>query len=59
MNELFREEYTKAEEKLYNKGYYVSNMVYDSNHYEVADRDGKVLIDNLSLSQLCQLSEML
>lgn len=59
MNELFREEYTKAEEKLYNKGYYVSNMVYDSNCYEVADGNGKVLIDNLSLSQLCQLSEML
>ena len=59
MNELFKEEYKAAEEKLYNKGYYVSNMVYDSNCYEVADGNGKVLIDNLSLSQLCQLSEML
>ena len=59
MNELFREEYTKAEEKLYNKGYYISNMVYDSNSYEIADRNGKTLIDYLSLSQLCQLAEML
>ena len=38
---------------------YVSNMVYDSNCYEVADGNGKTLIDNLSLSQLCQLAEML
>ena len=59
MNELFREEYAKAEEMLYNKGYYVSNMVYDSNCYEVADGNGKTLIDNLSLSQLCQLAEIL
>ncbi|MBQ4521627.1 MAG: hypothetical protein IJA10_01575 [Lachnospiraceae bacterium] len=59
MNELFKEEYKAAEEKLYNKGYYVCNMVYDANCYEVSDRDGKVLIDYLSLSQLCQLSEML
>lgn len=51
--------YTKAEERLYKKGYYVSNMVYDSECYEVADGNGKTLIDNLSLSQLCQLSEML
>ena len=59
MNELFKEKYTKAEEKLYNKGYYVFNMVYDSNCYEVADGNGKTLIDNLSLSQLCQLAKML
>lgn len=59
MNELFKEEYTEANEKLYSKGYYVSNMVFDSSCYEVADQNGNVLIDNLSLSQLCQLSEML
>lgn len=59
MNKLFKEEYREAAEMLYNKGYYVSNMVYASNCYEVADGNGKVLIDNLSLAQLCQLSEML
>lgn len=59
MNELFKEDFNKANEKLYKKGYYVSNMIYDSNCYEVADKNGKVLIDNLSLSQLCQLAEML
>lgn len=59
MNELFKEEYNKANEMLYKKGYYVSNMVYDSNCYEVANGNGKVLIDHLSLSQLCQLAEML
>ena len=59
MNELFKEELNKADKKLYEKGYYVCNMVYDSNCYEVADRNGKVLIDHLSLSQLCQLAEIL
>lgn len=51
--------YKEAEENLYKKGYYVDNMVYDDVYYEVADKNGKILIDNLSLSQLCQLSEML
>ena len=59
MNELFKKEYTEAEERLYKKGYYVSNMVYDSNYYEIADGNGKTLIDNLSLSQLIALSNML
>lgn len=59
MNELFKEDYTKARDTLYNKGYYVANMVYNSNCYEVYDGNGKVLIDLLSLSQLCQLAEML
>lgn len=51
--------YTEAEEKLYKKGYYVSNMIYDSTCYELVDKNGKTLIDYLSLSQLCQLSKML
>ena len=29
MNELFKKEYAEADEKLYKKGYYVSNMIYD------------------------------
>lgn len=59
MNELFREEYNEAEETLYKKGYYVSNMVYDNDCYELADGEEKVLIDHLSLAQLVQLSKML
>ena len=41
------------------KGYYVDNMINDSNCYEIADGNGKTLIDNLSLSQLIALSNML
>ena len=59
MNELFKKEYTEAEERLYKKGYYVSNMVCDSNYYEISDGNGKTLIDNLSLAQLIALSNML
>ena len=59
MSELFKKEYTEADEKLYKKGYYVDNMVYDSTCYEVSDKNGKILIDNLSLSQLVALSNML
>lgn len=51
--------YTEAEEKIYKKGYYVDNMVNDSTCYEVSNENGKILIDNLSLSQLYQLSAML
>ena len=29
MNELFKKEYTEAEERLHKKGYYVDNMIYD------------------------------
>lgn len=29
MSGLFKEEYAEADERLYKKGYYVSNMVYD------------------------------
>ena len=59
MNELFKKEYTEAEEKLYKKGYYISNMEYNSNCYEISDGNGKTLIDNLSLSKLIALSNML
>ena len=39
MSELFKKEYTEAEaeEKLYKKGYYVDNMIDDSNCYEISD----------------------
>ena len=59
MSELFKKEYTEAEEKLYKKGYYVDNMINDLNCYEISDGNGKTLIDNLSLSQLIALSNML
>ena len=59
MNELFKKEYTEAEEKLYKKGYYVDNMINDLNCYEISDGNGKTLIDNLSLSQLIALLNML
>lgn len=59
MSELFKKEYTEAEEKLYKKGYYVDNMINDSNCYEISDGNGKTLIDNLSLAQLIALSNML
>lgn len=58
MDEL-KKMYTEAEEKLYKKGYYVSNMVYDPTCYEIADGNGKTLIDNLSLAQLSALANML
>lgn len=51
--EEFKKMYNEANEKLYNKGYYVSNMIYNSEYYELADGNGKVVIDYLSLSQLC------
>lgn len=59
MQELFREEYKEAEERLYNKGLYVDNMGFFDDEFEISNADGKILIDHLSLSQLKQLSEML
>ena len=58
MNEL-KEMYIEAEKTLYKKGYYVDNMINNSNYYEISDKSGKILIDNLSLIQLHQLSKML
>lgn len=60
MNELFEKEIKEAQEKLYNKGYYVSNMTVPNNdQYEIYDGDGNVTIDHLSVSQLIQLSNMI
>ena len=59
MIEEFKKISREAEDILYKKGYYVSNMEYDKNCYEVYNGDMRVLIDNLSLSQLEQLSKML
>ena len=59
MKELFKEEYDEAEEKLYKKGFYVSNMIYSKNEFEVWNSDCKVVIDHLSLSQIVQLSNIL
>lgn len=59
MIEEFKKNNREAEDRLYKKGYFVANMVYDENCFEVYDGDMKVLIDNLSLSQLEQLSKML
>lgn len=57
---LFEKEIKEAQEKLYEKGYYVSNMTApDNDQYEVYDRDGNVTIDHLSVSQLIQLSNMI
>ena len=39
MNEL-KEMYIEAEKTLYKKGYYVDNMINDSNSYEISDKSG-------------------
>lgn len=60
MNELFKEEYDAANDKLYKKGYYVFNMTEPYNdEYELADGNGQIVIDHLSLAQLITLSELL
>ncbi len=60
MNELFKEEIRKAEDKLQKKGYYVANMSEPYNdEFEVYDGDCKVVIDHLSVAQLEQLADML
>lgn len=57
---LFNNEIKEAEDKLYKKGYYVSNMTEPYNdQYEIYDRDGNVTIDHLSVAQLIQLSNMI
>lgn len=57
---LFEKEIKEAEEKLYEKGYYVSNMTEPNNDlHEIYDRDGNVTIDHLSVAQLIQLSNMI
>ena len=54
---LFEKEIKEAEEKLYKKEYYVSNMT--APNYEIYDRDGNVAINYLSVAQLIQLSNMI
>ena len=57
---LFEKEIREAEDKIYNKrGYCVANMLYNENEFEIYDKNGNVLIDNLSVAQLEQLAEIL
>lgn len=57
---LFEKEIKEAESKLFEKGYYVSNMTVPNNdQYEIYDGDGNVTIDHLSVAQLIQLSNMI
>lgn len=57
---LFNNEIKAAEDKLHEKGYYVSNMTAPNNdQYEIYDKDGNVTIDYLSVAQLIQLSNMI
>ena len=55
----FEEIYREAEERLYRKGYYVCNMIYDNTLYEVTDADGNGVMDCLSLHQLECLANLL
>ena len=53
----------EAEEKLYRKGYYLSNQ-FDGfgtipDQYELADGNGKTVIDHLSEAQVIALAEIL
>ena len=60
MSELFKEEYNEANEKLLKAGYYAVNMTgaYNDN-YEIYNKEGQVVMDYLTLSQLIQLSNIL
>ncbi len=60
MNELFKNEIRTSEDKLYKKGYYVSNMIEPYNdEFEVCNRDCEVVINHLSVAQLVQLADMI
>ena len=54
-----RKMYNNAEEVLHKKGYYVDNMIYDNDLYEVSNLDGEIVMDYLTLNQLFQLSKLL
>ena len=57
---LFEKEIKEAENRLYNKNYYIENMVEPNNDcYEVYNRDMEVVMDYLSVAQLIQLSNIL
>ena len=49
----------QADQKLHDKGYYLFNMAYNKNQYELCDGEAEVLIDHLSEAQVIALSEML
>ena len=51
--------YNDAEKTLYKNGYYVDNMIYDNDLYEVSNLDGEIVMDYLTLNQLMQLSKLL
>lgn len=60
MNEFFKNEIKKAEEKLYKKGYYMASMTGCHNDkFEVYNRDCEVVIDYLTVAQLTQLADLL
>lgn len=60
MTELFKNEIKEAEDKLQNKGFYVTNMVEPCNdEFEVCNKDDKVVIDHLTVAQLQQLANMI
>ncbi len=54
----------EAERKLYEKGYYLSNQ-FDGffgtipDQYELADKEGNIVIDHLSEAQVIALSSIL
>lgn len=57
---LFEKEIKEAQEKLYKKSYYVSNMSEPYNDcYEVSDGNNNIMIDYLSVAQHIQLSNMI
>ena len=57
---LFENDIKEAQNKLYEKGYYSCNMTDPYNdQYEICDRDGNIVIDHLSVSQLIQLSKII
>lgn len=57
---LFEKEYREAEEKIYKRGYIVENMTEPYNDlFEILDKNGKVVMEYLSLTQLQQLAEVI
>ena len=57
---LFEKVVKESESKLYEKGFYVSNMTAPYNDiYEIYDKDGNVVMDYLSVAQLEQLANLL
>lgn len=59
MDQNWDAERKAAEEKIYRKGYCTANMVYDKTRFELYNKKGEVVIDNLSAAQLIQLADLL